>query len=144
MLAEADIEAIRQVVRDELERCQIKRKPPEDITQKRRAAAMAMLAKRAAKAALAEQKLKRRKANGHAVLPANAEQKFELPDWVPSDQWQAYCEMRVKIKRPMTDWAKGLAVAKLARLKEQGHHPAAVLAQSAFAGWQGLFAIRGE
>ena len=142
MLTEDDLAAIRAIVREELGRYQIKRKPPSDITEKRRAAAMAMLARRAAKAAIAEQKAKRRKGNGHADLQANAEQKFTLPEWIPTDQWQAYVQMRVKIGKPLTDWAKGMAVAKLERLKEQGHHPAAVLAQSAFAGWQGLFPIK--
>jgi hypothetical protein len=69
--------------------------------------------------------------------------KFVLPDWVPVEQWEAYCEARVKIKKPMTDFAKELAVAKLHALKEDGHHPAAVLANSAFNAWQGLWAPKG-
>lgn len=69
---------------------------------------------------------------------------FELPDWIPEPQWNAWIEARLKVKKPATDWAKRLAVAKLEELKEQGHHPAAVLAQSAFHNWPGLYQIKQE
>ena len=73
----------------------------------------------------------RRKCNG-----------FELPDWVPAEQWNAWVETRTKARKAPTDFAKRLAVAKLEALKVDGHHPAAVLAQSAFNGWSGLFAVK--
>lgn len=72
-LSDDDLAAIRAIIRAEIERYAIKRKPPSDITEKRRAAARAMLAKRAERA-LAEQMLKPKKVNGHAARRANAEQ----------------------------------------------------------------------
>ena len=66
-------EMVREVIREELDRYQVKRRPPEDISQKRRAAARVMLAKRAERAN-AEQMLKPKKVNGHAHPRANAEQ----------------------------------------------------------------------
>lgn len=67
---------------------------------------------------------------------------FELPEWVPKMQWDAWIESRTKSRKAPTPFAKRMAVSKLEQLHEQGHHPAAVLAQSAFNGWAGLFPIK--
>ena len=132
----AQIEAIIQrVIKAELDARNLKRSPDKTAAER-----MARYRERIAKN---ERNVTR---NGHrnksvenAVTLRNA---VTLPEWMPLDQWRAYCDMRIKIKKPLTDWAKGLAIAKLERLREQGHHPAAVLAQSAFSGWQGLFPIK--
>jgi uncharacterized protein YdaU (DUF1376 family) len=63
----------------------------------------------------------------------------ELPDWIPSESWQGYIEMRRLIRKPMTENAKKLAVGKLAALKADGNDPTAVLEASIFNSWQGLF-----
>lgn len=68
---------------------------------------------------------------------------FAPPDWVPLEPWNAYVEMRRTIKRPMTKWAAVLAVRTLDTLKAQGHDPSAVLNQSIFNSWQGLFPVHG-
>ena len=44
----------------------------------------------------------------------------------------------------MTDYAKRLAINKLSALADQGHDVKAVLEQSIFNSWQGLFPIRKE
>jgi hypothetical protein len=67
-----------------------------------------------------------------------------LPDFVPEKEWDAYQEMRLKIRKPMTPHAVELAYRKLAELQAQGHSPGAVLDQSVLNSWQGLFALRGE
>jgi hypothetical protein len=67
---------------------------------------------------------------------------FALPDWVPEIEWDAYVEMRKKIKKPLSDHAKDLAVKKLHDLKEAGNNPSAVLNQSTFNDWQGLFELK--
>lgn len=69
---------------------------------------------------------------------------FVLPDWVPEDQWNAWLEARTKRRNPPTEWAKKLAVRRLEDLKDQGHSPALVLAESAFNGWAGLFEPKGK
>lgn len=76
------------------------------------------------------------------TTPRTAKNGFDLPDWIPPDQWQAWIEARTKRRNPPTDWAKRMACSKLAELQRQGHHPAAVLAQSAFHGWAGLFEVK--
>lgn len=72
------------------------------------------------------------------------DKKTDLPDWVPRSEWSAYVEMRKRLKKPMTAKAAELAIAKLAEMAKQGHSPAAVLNQSTFNSWQGLFPIKQE
>ena len=67
---------------------------------------------------------------------------FVLPDWIPKEHWASYEEMRNKIRKPMTDSARRMAVLKLENLNEQGQPPGQVLRQSVFNGWQGLFPIK--
>ena len=67
---------------------------------------------------------------------------FEVPSWVPVETWNGFVEMRRKIRAPLTEHAKELAVKKLEKLKGEGHEPGAVLDQSTLAGWRGLFPIR--
>ena len=67
---------------------------------------------------------------------------FVIPEWVPQEAWKHYEEMRRKIRKPMTDQARKWAVAMLGRLRATGHDPGAVLEQSVFNSWQGLFEVR--
>ena len=53
-------------------------------------------------------------------------------------------EMRRQIKKPVTDRAKRMAIRKLEELKQEGHEPRAVLEQSEFRCWVGLFPVYGE
>lgn len=69
---------------------------------------------------------------------------FLIPDWIQPGDWKDYSDMRQKIRKPMTDRAKKLAVATLEKLKAEGHDPKAVLQQSVFNSWQGLFAPKGN
>ncbi len=62
-----------------------------------------------------------------------------LPSWVPEEPWISFVEMRVKIRAPLTDKAKTLALAELSALRDQGHDPRAVLEQSVMRSWRGLF-----
>jgi hypothetical protein len=64
-----------------------------------------------------------------------------LPDWVPSESWQAFVEMRGKIRAPLTNRAKNLAIAELEKLKNDGHKPQSVLEQSVMRSWRGLFPV---
>ncbi len=66
---------------------------------------------------------------------------FVLDSDVPAEEWTAYDEMRKAIRKPMTDHARYLAVAKLRMLASAGHPMSAVLQQSILNSWQGLFPI---
>jgi hypothetical protein len=67
-----------------------------------------------------------------------------LPDWIPLDAWNGWLEMRRKIRKPATDRAITLAVAQLAKLRDQGHSPEAVLDRSTVNDWTGLFPVPAE
>ena len=74
--------------------------------------------------------------------PVGKEKVVELPDWLPLEQWQAYLEMRQRIRKPATPYAQNMAIAKLSELREQGQHPAAVLGQAIMNSWQGIFPLK--
>lgn len=67
---------------------------------------------------------------------------FELPDWIPADKWKEYEKMRRTISKPMTDAARRFAVRALDELRASGQSVSAVLEQSIFNSWQGLFPVR--
>lgn len=67
---------------------------------------------------------------------------FALPDWIPEDAWKAWLEIRPKVKAPNTPRALDLAVKELAKLKDRGQDPRAVLEQSTLRGWRGLFEVK--
>lgn len=69
---------------------------------------------------------------------------FTLPDWLPSKEWKAYLEMRVKIRKPAIPTVLEWAINTLTRLRDSGQDPAAVLMQSVIHGWPGLYPIREE
>ncbi len=66
-----------------------------------------------------------------------------LPEWLDSDAWKGYLAMRKKIKRPLTDYAMTLAIRKLEQMRVEGQDIQAVLEQSIFNSWIGLFPVKG-
>lgn len=79
---------------------------------------------------------------GPRTKPSEDKEVFTLPDWVPVETWNEYLEMRKKIRKPMTEKAKGLAVNTLEELKVCGFDPRLVLEQSIMNSWQGLFELK--
>lgn len=67
---------------------------------------------------------------------------FMLPIWVPLDAWEAWIEMRTKMRKPITDYAKQLALKKLDEMHKHGTDVRMVLEQSILNGWQGIFEAR--
>ena len=67
-----------------------------------------------------------------------------LPDWIPLDTWQAFLEMRKKIKKPPTDYAMQLIVEKLDKLRANGQDIKQVLEKSITSSWQDVFEIKGN
>jgi len=64
---------------------------------------------------------------------------IDLPPYIQPAIWNEYLEMRKKIRKPMTDYAKYLAMKKLERFQSQGYDPNKILEQSILHSWQGLF-----
>lgn len=67
-----------------------------------------------------------------------------LPEWIPPVAWKGFLAMRKKQKKPLTDEAIPLAIAKLKKLKDAGNDPGQVLDQSTLNCWQGLFEVKPE
>jgi hypothetical protein len=68
--------------------------------------------------------------------------KFVLPEWVPLEAWSGYEEMRKKIKKPLTDRARKLAISDLEKLRTCGNPPEQVLNQSVLNSWAGVFELK--
>lgn len=65
---------------------------------------------------------------------------IDLPDWLPREPWARWCADRKDRRKPITaEGAKG-QIARLDRLRAEGHAPAAVIGHAIASGYQGLFA----
>jgi Helix-turn-helix domain len=84
----------------------------------------------------------RRTASNNTVTKNKYIECFVLPDWIPREAWDGYEEMRRKKKKVPTDRARRLAVKELESLRAAGHDPAAVLDQSTYNNWTGLFPVK--
>ena len=67
-----------------------------------------------------------------------------LPSWINEEDWNGFVEMRKKIKKPLTDRAKKMALESLRKLRDSGQDPNLVLQQSEFNNWKGLFPVKGQ
>lgn len=81
-----------------------------------------------------------KKPRAKKAAPAAAGAGLVLPDWMPLEAWQAFLAMRVKIKRPATDYAQKLLIKKLAAFYANDLDPSAILHQSIVNDWQDLYA----
>lgn len=75
----------------------------------------------------------KKQSNGRAIA---------LPDWLPSDAWDGWLEIRAKNRAPNTPRALRLAITELAKLKAAGQDVRAVLEQSTLRGWRGVFEVK--
>lgn len=71
---------------------------------------------------------------------------LELPDWMPAGPWSDFVEMRRAMGKsiPFTPAAAKGIVSEVAKLRDEGQDPAAVLDQSTRNGWRGVFAVKGQ
>lgn len=63
-------------------------------------------------------------------------------DWIEPEAWEAFREMRKKIKAPLTPYAEKLILRELVKLKIAGQDPQACLDQSIMNGWRDVFPLR--
>lgn len=73
------------------------------------------------------------------VQKKSPQPKRNLPEWLPLLEWEAFKQMRLKIKKPMTDHAETLALGKLDRFRANGHDPTEILNQSVMNDYQDLY-----
>lgn len=65
-----------------------------------------------------------------------------LPDWLSPELWEEFKEHRKDIKKGMSVKAERLALNRLIELKAAGEDIKAVIEQSIFNHWQGLFPLK--
>lgn len=64
---------------------------------------------------------------------------IELPEWLPRESWQNWVADRKERRKPITQRAAEAQIKTLDGYRGEGHSPAAVIANSIAAGYQGLF-----
>ena len=67
----------------------------------------------------------------------------DLPDWLPKEKWEAFVQMRKQLKKPMSDYAIKLMVAKLVRLREAGHNVGELLDKTITNSWLDVYEPKG-
>jgi hypothetical protein len=64
----------------------------------------------------------------------------EVPEWMPSDEWEAFKEMRRKMRGiPFTQTAERTVIGKIGKLKAEGHDPAKLLSKAVERGHRTVF-----
>ena len=89
-----------------------------------------------------EQALNRLKATEESKTDSSKElfpKNNALPEWLPPATWDAFLQMRRKIKAPTTPYAEVLIIRELNKLRGQGHDPTLVLEQSIKLDYKGVF-----
>lgn len=81
---------------------------------------------------------------GTEVTKENAQPRFAIPPWIERKTWDGYEEMRRRMRKPMTDHARELAVERLAAMAEKGHNPTDIINSTILNGWTGFFEPKGE
>jgi DNA-binding MarR family transcriptional regulator len=76
--------------------------------------------------------------------PRTPQQKSKLPPWLDAGAWAAFVEMRVKIRRPLTETGIQLIWRKLEGFRVRGIDTKAVLEQSILNSYQGVFEPKEE
>ncbi|MCZ4330758.1 DUF1376 domain-containing protein [Castellaniella denitrificans] len=69
---------------------------------------------------------------------------WQKPDWVPADLWREFEALRKKRKKPLTDRARDMAVAKLQALQDGGHDVKAVMEQSILHAWDTFYPLKSD
>ncbi len=67
---------------------------------------------------------------------------FEIPDWVPREEWFNFIHHRKHIKKPMSDQAQKIAITKLQKLRDQGEEISEVINQSILSGYPDLYPVK--
>lgn len=69
------------------------------------------------------------------------EKRVDFPDWIPLQTWNAFEQMRKRIKKPLTDEATKRIVARLEKWRSEGQSVEEILSMSIENEWQGLWPI---
>lgn len=68
---------------------------------------------------------------------------YIVPEWIDKDTWEAFLEMRRKMKAAQTEFALSLIIKDLEKFKASGDDPNEVLQKSITNSWKGVFPLKG-
>lgn len=83
--------------------------------------------------------------NHTRTLPEKADRKtpkIAVPEWIDQEAFAGFSEMRLKIKKPMTERAAKLVFGKLERFRDDGKDVTAILNQSTLNCWQDVYELK--
>jgi DNA-binding transcriptional ArsR family regulator len=86
----------------------------------------------------------KREAESGRERKTTAVAKFVLPPWIDREAWAGFEEMRNKIRKPMTDRARGLIVKELDKLRAAGNDVATCLNRSTTKNWTDVYPVNNE
>jgi len=87
-------------------------------------------------------KLSPKKAHTKEKKETNTKDRFDYPDWLDLQLWKEYKKMRIRIKKPLTDYAEKLALKKLTNMNYSDKDKLRVIKQTIFHSWQGFFPLK--
>lgn len=64
--------------------------------------------------------------------------------WLPKESWDGFVEMRQRIRKPLTDRAKGMILKKLEAFRDDGMDVGEILDNSTLNSWQDVYAPKVE
>ncbi|WP_158881459.1 helix-turn-helix domain-containing protein [Rhodanobacter sp. L36] len=67
---------------------------------------------------------------------------IDIPEWLPIDAWQDWCQYRQTGKGRFTDKAKALSLRTLTKFHDEGHDAKALIELAIEHGWQGIYPPR--
>lgn len=75
---------------------------------------------------------------------SNRHLEVTLPDWLPETVWAEWVSHRIDIRKPLSQRAAELTIAKIVKLRLAGHDPKTLIENAIENGWQGIYAPRSE
>ena len=70
---------------------------------------------------------------------ASVSGEFQLPEWISATAWAGWEEMRKKIRKGLTNYARALAVKKLDKLRAEGNDVTQLLEDATLGGWSSFY-----
>ena len=61
------------------------------------------------------------------------------PEWIARDDWDAFIQSRIRQKKPLSPEAARRLIAKLDKLKNEGHDPSELLNEAVINSWQSVW-----
>lgn len=72
-------------------------------------------------------------------VSSSSSKQLPIPEWIPLEAWEAFVEMRKKIKKPLTPRAIGLAINCLSEFRSKGYNVEELIDAAVLHNWQSFY-----